>query len=881
MVGRGSSPPSSLDRGAPDSNGYSTASETMGHWQRCRGHRGSREKKRLVPARLDMPIFKSTDPGAEVTYTLWRFNVDAFLKQYAEASMHPHIFASLHGYPSKWARTLDEGKDISVQDLLMHMEKTFGNKRDYDAMIRTLYEVQQQEDETLEEYMLCIHDAVAVIRSVYPECLPDQGRDLKKDRFYRGLCPYLHDALSFAMAELPERDQAHPMFDTLYTLAKKLEAGQLLHTCRYTPSSNVYREKHRCYPALAGRVAALEEEGLALTDPVSGEDSESEGVGENSQPTPRSMNTRPQVNVHMIGQIQDPLLGAGGPVSHWIGLETLVDLTIEGRNVNALADSGSQVNMIMPALVQQYGFPVLPLEDLVDYPLNLVGLGGKCTSPLGFVILHVQVQEIVGHDKDIVFLMVPNESEFGRRVPLVIGTCTIGRIINVIRESEIDHLSTTWATARMVQLLSCQKSTAGLTLGSVEAQSEGASGGPQEVEVDKLVMVRESLHLGPFQTEIIVGRVKPLLGDMAHIMITVLRAEGQLQEARLLPPGLHVLHAYTRLKNGSGKVSLIVRNVSDSYIFLKKGVPVERVVSASPVPPMELSPEMEAALGAESRPKPMSMLARQEKLLERLNLDGLAYCSPENVAAVRELVLAYHDVFALESNELGCTSAIEHEIRIENSRAFKEQFQHIPPPLLEEVHASLSDMLEAGAIRPSQSPWCNAMVLVQKKDSTLRFCVDFRCLNAWMKKDSYPLPCIQEALESMVGSAHFSSMDFKLCFWQIKMTPESQQYMAFTVGNLGFCKFTRMPFGLCNAPAMFQHLMQNTLGELNLMYCVIYLDDVIVFGCTEEEHLECLCVMFEGFWEFNLKLKPSKCSFFQLEIVYLAHHVSQWDILPS
>ena len=124
--------------------------------------------------------------------------------------------------------------------------------------------------------MLHIHDTIMVIDCAYPEFLPDWGRDLKKDCFYHGLHPYLHDALSFAMAELPEREQAHPMLDTLYTLAKKLEAGQLAHTCQYAPSSNVYREKHRHYPVPAGRVAALEEEGLALTDPVSREDSESE-----------------------------------------------------------------------------------------------------------------------------------------------------------------------------------------------------------------------------------------------------------------------------------------------------------------------------------------------------------------------------------------------------------------------------------------------------------------------------------------------------------------------------------------------------------------------------------------------------------------------------
>ena len=116
--------------------------------------------------------------------------------------------------------------------------------------------------------MLRIHKAVTVIHRVYPEHLLDRGQDLKKDCFYHGLCPYLNDALSFAMAELPKREQAHPTSDTLYTLTKKLEVGQLGCMCQYTSSSEVYREKHRCYLVLMGWVAAVEEEGLTLTDSV-------------------------------------------------------------------------------------------------------------------------------------------------------------------------------------------------------------------------------------------------------------------------------------------------------------------------------------------------------------------------------------------------------------------------------------------------------------------------------------------------------------------------------------------------------------------------------------------------------------------------------------
>ena len=152
----------------------------------------------------------------------------------------------------------------------------------------------------------------------------------------------------------------------------------------------------------------------------------------NGSPTPGVASSRLEVNVHMIGRVRNPWLEAGGPTAHWLGPEMLVELTVKGRDFTTLADSGSQVNMITPALVQQCGFPVLPLEDLVDYPVNLVGLGGMLTSPLRFVILHVQVWGITGYDQDAVFLVVPDESDFGRRVPFVVGTCTISRLINVI-----------------------------------------------------------------------------------------------------------------------------------------------------------------------------------------------------------------------------------------------------------------------------------------------------------------------------------------------------------------------------------------------------------------------------------------------------------------
>ena len=129
-------------------------------------------------------------------------------------------------------------------------------------------------------------------------------------------------------------------------------------------------------------------------------------------------------------------------------------------------------------------------------------------------------------------------------------------------------------------------------------------------------------------------------------------------------------------------------------------------------------------------------------------------------------------------------------------------------------------------------------------------------------------------MESIVGTQYFSCMDLKSGFWQVKMSEKARQYTAFTMGSMGVYEFLHMPYRLCNAPATFQRLMQNCLGELNLTYALIYLDDVIVYSHTEEEHLTRLRAMFERFWESGLKLKPSKCNFFRTEINYLGHTVS-------
>ena len=176
---------------------------------------------------------------------------------------------------------------------------------------------------------------------------------------------------------------------------------------------------------------------------------------------------------------------------------------------------------------------------------------------------------------------------------------------------------------------------------------ESASG----TEIDEPVFMKENVRLEPFKTQILECRTKPLLGESTHVMVTPLKAgKLQLGGSWPLPLGLYVLHAYTRFKMSSSKVSVMVRNMLESPVFLKKGVQVVQGVSTSPVPPAELSPEMEAALGTETMWEPMSVTTHQDKLHNKLNVDNLSNWTPWNVAAAKELILAFQDIFALDGN---------------------------------------------------------------------------------------------------------------------------------------------------------------------------------------------------------------------------------------
>ena len=150
-----------------------------------------------------------------------------------------------------------------------------------------------------------------------------------------------------------------------------------------------------------------------------------------------------------------------------------------------------------------------------------------------------------------------------------------------------------------------------------------------------------------------------------------------------------------------------------------------------------------------------------------------------------------------------------------------------------------------------------------------------RKLNDQIIKDAPSLPRIEDSLDCLDGATIFTSLDLQSGYWQVELTEASRPLTAFTVGWLGFYECVQMPFGLTNAPATFQCLMESCLGEMHLKWCIIYLDDIIVFSKTPEEHTEKLRGVFKNLSAAGLRLTPSKCEIFKLRITYLGHIVSK------
>jgi hypothetical protein len=254
--------------------------------------------------------------------------------------------------------------------------------------------------------------------------------------------------------------------------------------------------------------------------------------------------------------------------------------------------------------------------------------------------------------------------------------------------------------------------------------------------------------------------------------------------------------------------------------------------------------------------------------------------TPEQNDAINNLLEAYKDIFASELHELGQNNVIQHVIDTGTERPVRQRAYRATLPDQQFISAEIQRMLDANIIQLSTSPWASPVVIVSKKNGKKRFCVDYRKLNGVTKRDAYPLPWIDEMMDTL-GEAHwFSSMDLTSGYWQIGMDPDSIPKTAF-ISREGLYEFNVMPFGLCNGPPTFQRAMDNILGDYNWKFAMVYIDDINTFSRTFDEHLQHLQLVFQRIREAGLKLNREKCNFTRKELPFFGHVINEDGISPD
>ena len=263
---------------------------------------------------------------------------------------------------------------------------------------------------------------------------------------------------------------------------------------------------------------------------------------------------------------------------------------------------------------------------------------------------------------------------------------------------------------------------------------------------------------------------------------------------------------------------------------------------------------------------------RKQKLGGLLAEVGPTLCWQDK-DCLRQLLLGHHQAFAVDEGDRGETDLIQMTIDTGDA-----------PPRRQPVRRTPFEMQSQGVIEPSSSPWASPVVLVRKKDGSLQFCIDYRHLNLVTKPDVFPLPRMDDLLDQLGQSKLFSTLDLASGYWQVKMHPDSREKTAF-ITHQGLYEFKVMPFGLRNAPAVFQRLMQCVLAGLNPPegpdFVSVYLDDVIVFSRTLDDHLHHLSLVIDRLAKAGLKLKPSKCHFICQKVQYLGHLLTPDGIRPN
>ena len=534
-------------------------------------------------------------------------------------------------------------------------------------------------------------------------------------------------------------------------------------------------------------------------------------------------------------------------------------IEVEGVKARCLLDSGSQVTMVTEEFYHQH-LSHLPLQELRD-PINVVGAGGQAVSYLGFIEMKCRLPEALAGEETVVSvatLVGAGSTDFAKVVPIILGT-------NVFKNLPRFPLADTVRCEAKAMMAQAQD----------RDDIEGRLGS---------ILVQKRVVVPPLSTVQVKGKPKVKNIQSCHsVLIQEHTGKDQNQQLGVVSTkvGTDDLHdVQLTLCNFSEEELVLRKNVAVADVFVVHAMyDVNKVVDELREASSSLDVTVQAHTVTQASRHNDTQTAHSDSDFSGQFSFGENAPSEWRSHFINRLS-AYSDVFISHDLDLGRTEAVQHDIELQPGCSVRDRPRPISPRDFEEAKQHIQGLLEAQIITPSCSPFASPIVLVRKKNNTLRLCVDYRAVNRFTIKDSYAIPKIDDLFLTLNGSKWFSSMDLSKAYYQVPLTERAKQISAFTT-PFGLFQFERMPFGLSNSPGTFQRLMDKVFVDMNLSELIVFLDDILVHGRTLEELEDRTIRALERLRQFKLKLDPKKCVFGTNEVRHLGHIISDKGIRPD
>ena len=379
----------------------------------------------------------------------------------------------------------------------------------------------------------------------------------------------------------------------------------------------------------------------------------------------------------------------------------------------------------------------------------------------------------------------------------------------------------------------------------------------EDIHVSSVAMIKYNTVLKPHSATICYAKVRPNPDLQVRVDYQISAVE---KGFTCREPGLEVVDSVSRLGKDRS-IPILVTNSTGKFIRIRRHGPIAKV-------------EQLTGQGLAE----VNSVIKGQKFDSTMDLKDL-HVADKYRDNIEPLILRNSDLFASKDTELGHTDTVRMKIDTGSADPIKLRPYRTPLNNRKIIDETIDEMLDAKVIRRSRSPWSFPVVIVDKKDGSKRFCVDFRKLNQVTKKNSYLLPVIDDILALLGKAKYFTSLDLKSGYWQVLMNESDKEKTAFAC-HRGLFEFNVMPFGLSNAPAVFQELMSVVLQGLG-DFAIAYLDDILVFSPTLEDHLQHLDTIFDRLRKHDLKLKLKKCNFLESETNYLGFIIGKDGIKPD